>query len=217
MKFWLLFFGILSLCTGTRAECCFIDEERKKCWGVDPDHYTCVTFCRDGKPQEGHWCGKGDCNLFSCDCDGGCIKGDAFDDLDVIKYPYRHPVSVPEDDESSKSTMARCQDQTVKMYNTTVLREQEQILAYYNCLQTVSDGILDTNDAVIQELQNSPNGRALLKAMDSNGNDGIEPGEFDSGLYSDVSQSSGWSNVPSLFEMAVLSGFALFFFTCVTF
>jgi len=98
------------------------------------------------------------------------------------------------------------------MYNTTVFREQEQILAYYNCLQTVSDGILDTTVAVIQELQNIPNGAALLKAMDSDGNDGIEPGEFDSGLDS-VSQSSGWSNVPSLFGMAVLSGFVLFFFT----
>lgn len=214
MKFWLLFWGILSLCTGTRAECCLDRDVAKGICKNIPESglIHCDWYCKDGTKRVGAYCSKGSCNIFGCNCDGGCIEGQSFYSLNFKRRLFSESQTLDDEPSSSKSTVGRCQDQIVSMYNTTVFREQEQILAYYNCLQTVSDGILDTNDAVIQELQNSPNGTALLKSMDSNGNDGIEPGEFDSGLDS-VSQSSGWSKVPSLFGMTVLSGFPLVFFT----
>lgn len=36
-----------------------------------------VDVCEDGKPSKGTYCGKGSCNIFGCNCDGGCIKGNA--------------------------------------------------------------------------------------------------------------------------------------------
>ncbi|AAF05220.1 ORF106 [Xestia c-nigrum granulovirus] len=36
-----------------------------------------VKVCNDGLPNRGFYCGKGDCNIFGCNCDGGCIQGNA--------------------------------------------------------------------------------------------------------------------------------------------
>lgn len=33
--------------------------------------------CGDGKESDGTYCGRGSCNIFGCNCDGGCIPGDA--------------------------------------------------------------------------------------------------------------------------------------------
>lgn len=35
-----------------------------------------LTDCNDGKSHSGLYCGKGSCNIFGCNCDGGCIEGD---------------------------------------------------------------------------------------------------------------------------------------------
>lgn len=39
----------------------------------------CETFvCQNGKPPgEGIYCGRGPCNIFGCNCDNGCIPGNA--------------------------------------------------------------------------------------------------------------------------------------------
>ncbi|ACH69459.1 hypothetical protein D1Q00_gp100 [Trichoplusia ni granulovirus LBIV-12] len=43
---------------------------------VDNEPVLCkVKICEDGKPNRGYYCGKGDCNIFGCNCDGGCIEG----------------------------------------------------------------------------------------------------------------------------------------------
>ncbi|KAH8345386.1 hypothetical protein KR084_010077, partial [Drosophila pseudotakahashii] len=34
-----------------------------------------VTICGDGKAIVGTFCGKGPCNIFGCDCRGGCLHG----------------------------------------------------------------------------------------------------------------------------------------------
>lgn len=35
-----------------------------------------IEVCSDGKPvMEGTYCGNGPCNIFGCNCNGGCIKG----------------------------------------------------------------------------------------------------------------------------------------------
>lgn len=51
-----------------------------------------ISVCGDGKPPgEGIYCGDGKCNVFGCDCDGGCVPGNhlqSFEKLhkDKIKY-----------------------------------------------------------------------------------------------------------------------------------
>lgn len=38
-----------------------------------------LSICGDGKPlaADKYFCGVGDCNAAGCDCDGGCIPGEA--------------------------------------------------------------------------------------------------------------------------------------------
>lgn len=38
-----------------------------------------VRLCGDGKKTVGTYCGAGGCNIFGCNCDGGCIHGDPLD------------------------------------------------------------------------------------------------------------------------------------------
>lgn len=36
-----------------------------------------ASTCGDGKHHDGVYCGIGGCNIFGCNCDGGCIPGNA--------------------------------------------------------------------------------------------------------------------------------------------
>lgn len=36
-----------------------------------------INICGDGSSHKGFYCGKGSCNAFGCNCDGGCIPGNA--------------------------------------------------------------------------------------------------------------------------------------------
>jgi hypothetical protein len=216
---------VLFLCTGTRAVCCWDSTDAYAC-GFHLDGLTNEPFygctCRDGSQKVGLYCSKGWCNLAGCDCEGGCLGGDKIEESigDVIgdwigdvkdkiggRRLFSESQTLDDEPSSAKSIVGRCQDQIVTKYNTMELVEPEQILAYYNCLQTVPDGVLDEKDAVFQELSSLPNGSSLLKAIDSNGDGGIEPGEFDPGLET-VPQSSGWSSGPNLFGAMVLLGFS---------
>lgn len=41
-------------------------------------HRRCrASVCSDGKPPTGSYCGRGSCNFFGCNCDGGCLPGNA--------------------------------------------------------------------------------------------------------------------------------------------
>lgn len=44
---------------------------------------NCETMaCGDGTPHKGRvYCGKGSCNIFGCNCDGGCIPGNALENF----------------------------------------------------------------------------------------------------------------------------------------
>jgi hypothetical protein len=82
-------------CTG---ECCkrtYIEWSADSCWPYDQTVYVdagdaddlmasmvmptrCnAKVCGDGRVHDGFYCGKGKCNVFGCNCDGGCIPGDA--------------------------------------------------------------------------------------------------------------------------------------------
>lgn len=46
-----------------------------------------ITVCGDGNWHPGSYCGKGPCNIFGNNCDGGCHQGDAYKNF---KRNYRN-------------------------------------------------------------------------------------------------------------------------------
>ncbi|KAH8375884.1 hypothetical protein KR200_005729 [Drosophila serrata] len=60
-RVFLLLIGIcwLTLIRNSDAECC----------------YSSRGWCDDGKFVRAQYCGKGKCNIFGCNCDGGCRRG----------------------------------------------------------------------------------------------------------------------------------------------
>ncbi|XP_051155612.1 protein Diedel-like [Leptopilina boulardi] len=44
-----------------------------------------IDVCGDGTPvTEGTYCGKGACNIFGCNCDGGCIQGNPLESFQKL-------------------------------------------------------------------------------------------------------------------------------------
>lgn len=61
------------------AECCReIHTIYHYCKGISSEYREyddrCrTTICQNGEPIVGHYCAYGSCNIFGCNCDGGCI------------------------------------------------------------------------------------------------------------------------------------------------
>ncbi len=93
------FVVILSLCSWcyVQSECCDKDivvfvnlNETKSCSDYNNAQGTgvycdvlgglpnlCMIYvCGNGLPPASYFCGVGDCNIFGCNCDFGCIPGD---------------------------------------------------------------------------------------------------------------------------------------------
>ncbi|XP_037726083.1 protein Diedel-like [Drosophila subpulchrella] len=107
----LLLIGIccLAIVDQSAAECCTSREEvtfkmdRGECQDVGGSGYNphkCeITICADGVKQVGTYCGQASCNIFGCNCDGGCLRGDwtqsfvqknrdyGIEILDVVRIP----------------------------------------------------------------------------------------------------------------------------------
>lgn len=49
-----------------------------------------IEVCDDGKLHDGTYCGKGPCNWWGCNCDGGCIAGE--DALTNFKKIYANQI-----------------------------------------------------------------------------------------------------------------------------
>nr|WGN96262.1 setae polypeptide [Ochrogaster lunifer] len=61
-----------------------LDKRRPRCW---------VSVCYDGRTHPGSYCGHGPCNMFGCNCDGGCITGKPPYSMD----PYKNFMDLHED------------------------------------------------------------------------------------------------------------------------
>ncbi|KAH8284074.1 hypothetical protein KR054_009348, partial [Drosophila jambulina] len=85
----LLLIGIscVILVRQTHAVCCrttgFVTFTMKtgNCGNVEGAGWSslrdCAThICADGSALNGRYCGRGSCNMFGCNCDGGCRTGD---------------------------------------------------------------------------------------------------------------------------------------------
>lgn len=83
-----------------RAGCCYSKPyifERNSTKGLSCKHFNAVVplfsqlpndclieACGDGKAVVGTFCGVGKCNIFGCNCDFGCIPGNARENLQQI-------------------------------------------------------------------------------------------------------------------------------------
>lgn len=144
-----------------------------------PEDFKSKYFCKDGNERIGSFCGQGTCNPLGCGC-GMCIGYRKLLQTDAPSTPTN----------SSKNKIAECQDIMVKKYNATQLMDKQQIEDYFNCLETVQDGVLDAKDASIQQLDSVVGGADAFKQMDASGNGAIEPVEFDSQLSTQASSAS---------------------------
>ncbi|KAH8375883.1 hypothetical protein KR200_005730 [Drosophila serrata] len=85
-KLFLLLIGLCCLTPmrETHAECCTTFDqltftmENGSCdiVGGHGDTICNITICADGVAMKGVYCGRGPCNIFGCNCDGGCITGE---------------------------------------------------------------------------------------------------------------------------------------------
>ncbi|EDW14409.1 protein Diedel [Drosophila mojavensis] len=76
---------VLVFVGSARADCCrrtknvsfTVESGRcKDVGGVNSSISTCtITICADGTRLIGSYCGHYSCNLFGCNCGGGCLKG----------------------------------------------------------------------------------------------------------------------------------------------
>jgi len=82
----LLLLGISALVNKSGAECCTPRAEIiykmdtgncKDVGGYGLNRTRCeITICADGMKRVGTYCGQGSCNIFGCNCDGGCLRGE---------------------------------------------------------------------------------------------------------------------------------------------
>ena len=142
------------------------------CYDTD----TRLRYCLDGTKRVGSYCGVGKCNMFGCDCDGGCRGGKRR--LMQAKTNISLP-SVASSGSSVSNLVGQCQDKMIDKYNTTSLQEPEQIRAYFDCLDTNSNGMLDGKDA---SMRNASIDISDLMSLDSDGDGSIDPSEFDTDL-----------------------------------
>lgn len=87
---------VLSLSSTIYSDCChpttveFHPRDGYNC-NVGGAYYQggrcLIDVCGDGNLVMGKYCGYGPCNLFGCNCDGGCIAGSARNE-----FLFRHHV-----------------------------------------------------------------------------------------------------------------------------
>lgn len=82
-------FIAVTLINPTKAECC------QKAIPLIPNCYSaygCFEYiCADGTPldKSDSFCGFGACNMFGCDCDGGCRRNSKGYDEEEARRLYR--------------------------------------------------------------------------------------------------------------------------------
>lgn len=88
MKLFILFVGIIVIGLNKNrafAECCFEEKEFfHGCKGISTEHNVIIgrgwcasLICKDGTPKSTSFCGYQSCNIFGCNCGGGCRNNHA--------------------------------------------------------------------------------------------------------------------------------------------
>lgn len=61
------------------------------------EKHCIVRVCNDAVDYRGTYCGKGPCNMFGCNCGGGCFSGDAKDAFKKLHNITAHWIPTPTD------------------------------------------------------------------------------------------------------------------------
>lgn len=85
--------GVQSDCCKKQINIVFDPKGYNECSDIENGSNTNVTFlpkcvvsvCGDGRDHEGTFCDIGSCNIFGCNCDGGCHQGDNKSALERFK------------------------------------------------------------------------------------------------------------------------------------
>lgn len=152
-------------------------------------------WCLDGTLRVGSYCSVGKCNVFGCDCDGGCIQPGGKRRLMQAETNASSPGSSTPLGSGPLSLVGQCQEKMTKKYNTMSLQQPDQIRAYFDCLDSDGSGMLDVTD---MSIKNMPINASVLASMDLNENGGIDSSEFDATLASSTPQSRTASGASGL-------------------
>ncbi|KAH8315483.1 hypothetical protein KR074_005623, partial [Drosophila pseudoananassae] len=107
---WLLLVAVctVSFLGESRAVCCTDNltiqfrVKNNNCGALNArkvDRFCEIRICADGTRLVGYYCGKGPCNIFGCDCEGGCRHGDWVDSF--VARNRHHGVTVVDSSESN--------------------------------------------------------------------------------------------------------------------
>ncbi|KAH8284075.1 hypothetical protein KR054_009347 [Drosophila jambulina] len=90
-RLFLLLIGIccVILARQTQAECCrahgfvkfqinngYCRDVKRAGWLASAPKDCIASICADGSIVKFRFCGRGECNIFGCNCDSGCRTGD---------------------------------------------------------------------------------------------------------------------------------------------
>lgn len=77
------------------AECCSDSiTVIHKCFPHSTEYRCSHEICYDGSILQTSYCGVGICNIFGCDCDGGCRKGDAESAIESFRRLRPHLILI---------------------------------------------------------------------------------------------------------------------------
>lgn len=138
-------------------------------------------YCNNLQERVGSFCSVGKCNMFGCDCDGGCIE----------RSGRKLSVATENATRSGEGgIVGKCQQAMIDKFNTFSLKGS-QVREYFDCLDSNTDDYLDAQDETHKYVMNLTYGSERLAAMDADGNGIIDASEFDSDLSDGAPTETG--------------------------
>ncbi len=187
-----------------RADCCMAATFGFLCYPQGTCAYENLNGNTFSKPRTPVYVqfGESTCNAAGCGCDCTELRKDQAAQLTCESVGYISTDNVPTcgkiiidgprtrllrtSDPASVASdaVAECQNHMVEKYDTHSLTTPDQVRAYFDCLDSNENGVLDSGDASFQILEDL---RGDGSSMDDSGDDIIQPGELDPML-----STEGW-------------------------
>lgn len=215
---WLCGVVLALAVTHSRADCCpgastyTYDCYRFIFNGIGGIRCSTMSVCPDCTRLTGWYCGRGSCNIFGCNCDGGCRQrppgetGPEQGYCDQYGLPPRwrdgqakrrlmasgnmtDADSMTTDDMTVSpfsASIQACLDGVLDKYNTSSLTEPQEIRDWLRCFDTDANSML-SSDEICSTLNCTVLGMTagqIMSQMDTDGDGSVTMAEFDSDLQS---------------------------------
>lgn len=161
-----------------------------------PYEFFSGVYCNNLEGRVGSYCSRGECNMFGCNCDGGCIERSRRKLSEVTGNTTRS---------EEGGVVGKCQQAMIDKFNTYSLTGS-QIREYFDCLDSNTNNRLDADDEAHKYVLNLTGGSERLAAMDGDGNGVIDASEFDSDISDGVPMDTGTGliNRCTMFHLVLL-------------